>query len=176
MFYMTVDTCVHCQHCINRMFNIGRTIDIGIGCITSDIVILLPMYGNKNFRNKLLEDLKAIWLEYTGRNMLEQCYITYNIKCSTYNCSYKLYENSMSNCRNILNEELMRVPYRYMIMINSTRTIFPNGCTNKIINYGKYCFYNIKFPFDKYDEAEVKKAIKTDFVNAIKYYNMRRYT
>lgn len=173
MFYMTVDACIHCQHCISRMFNTGVIIDIGIGCITSDIVILLPMYSNIALRNKMLEDLKAIWLEYTGCNILEQCYITYNIKCSNYS-SYNIYNNAMKNCRKILNEELTRVPYSFMIMINTTRSVFTEGCSNKVINYGKYTFYNIKFPYDKYNESKVKQAIKTEIVNAINYYNMKR--
>lgn len=55
---MTVDTCIDCQTCINRMFNSGNKIEIGIGNITSDIVIILPMLSSKRIEIKFLMMLK----------------------------------------------------------------------------------------------------------------------
>lgn len=136
IYYLTVDTCIHCQKCISRMFNMGRKIEIGAGNIMSDIVIVLPRIFNKEYKEQLMKDIKAIWLEITGCNILEQSYITYDIKCSRLN-PYGVDKTANVCCNKILNEELSRVPYKYMLVLGKAiYTVFPNTDHKKYITDG----------------------------------------
>lgn len=168
---MTVDTCIDCQTCINRMFNSGNKIEIGIGNITSDIVIILPMLSSKKNRNKILDDVKAMWEDITGKNILEECYITYHIKCPKHT-SYDTSNAAVSCCNKILNKELLRVPYRYMIMFNTASIVLQNvQFNNDIFVYNNKSFFRLNFSYKTYNEASTKQDIKIKLCNIIKQIN-----
>lgn len=163
---MTVDTCVHCQNCVNRFFNTGRIIEIGIGNISSDVVIVVPRIYSKERRDNLIKDLKAIWFEITDDNMLEHCYVTYDIKCPK-RTSYG-YDNSIyANCNHILNEEMNKVPYRYMIVLgNAIKTVFPNCKPNKYVTNGHK---HIVWCNEKMDDKQAIKDFMSKAINWINY-------
>ena len=75
-------SCEHCKDCPNRLFNTGRTIEVGIGTITSNTLIIIPRTYGKEKRDKFINILKAMWLDVT--QLLEQAYVTYDIKCPCY--------------------------------------------------------------------------------------------
>ena len=110
LFYMTVDTCEHCKDCPNRLFNTGRTIEVGIGTITSNTLIIIPRTYGKEKRDKFINILKAMWLDITNYELLEQAYVTYDIKCPCYS-NYNLAGNSNKYCARILGNELLGLKY-----------------------------------------------------------------
>lgn len=164
IYYMTVNTCIHCQTCVNRMFNINSIIEVGMGNITSDIVIVLPKVYSKQHGNTLFKDLKAIWLECTSSNILEKCYITTDIKCPKLN-PYGRDITVCQNCNKILNEELSHVPYRYMIVFGKAiDVVFPGIKHNKYVTDG-YRHILWFSPYNKTDGYD-KQALK-DFMSKV---------
>lgn len=172
---MSVDTCIYCTNCPNRLFNTGRNIEIGIGSVTSDTVIVIPRAYKKEYRDKFIGMLKAMWLDMTGYELLEQCYVTYDIKCSGYS-NYNTTSVANCNCNRIMNRELAKVPFHFMIVFGRAfSTVFPNiNVRQHIVTNDAIALY-IPLDLTKLNDTEHINVVKTKLGKAINYFNIKRF-
>lgn len=174
IFYMTVDTCIYCSDCPNRLFNTGRNIEIGIGCITADTVIVIPRAYAKESRDKFIGMLKAMWLNITDYELLEQCYVTYDIKCPKH-ASYNVSKDANMNCVHIMNRELIKVPFRFMIVFGRAfHTVFPYIDIRQHVIINDCIVLYIPLDLTKLDNTEHINVVKSKLAKAIKYFNNKR--
>lgn len=175
IFYMTVDTCAYCASCPNRLFNAGRNIEVGIGCITSNTVLVIPRAYGKENRDRFIGILKAMWLDITNYELLEQCYVTYDIKCPRYP-SYNVTKDANIHCNRIMCRELAPIKYKFMIIFGRAwNTVFPGNSTFKSFYSNGYHILYIPLNLTKLGDAEHIKAVKSKLAKAIQHFNKYRY-
>lgn len=175
LFYMTVDTCEHCKDCPNRLFNTGHTIEVGIGTITSNTLIIIPRTYGKEKRDKFINILKAMWLDITNYELLEQAYVTYDIKCPCYS-NYNLAGNSNKYCARILGNELLGLKYvKYIIVFGRAFDVaFIDGRERKSTIINGYPILYIPLSLNKLDDVKHLFAVKDKLFKAITYINNKR--
>lgn len=103
-----IDNCIYCNSCVNKLFNHKRVILKSKGNIMADTVFLIP---NKTYGEELHKVLYDLYLDITGKDIYEECYVTYNIKCP-YCYVYNFANKAAEQCYKILDKELTKVPYK----------------------------------------------------------------
>lgn len=123
---MTIADNVICKHCINRMFNIDRNVELGKGNINACTMIVIPRIYSKDKQNYFMNKLNELYHKITGYNILDECYVTIDIKCPVKN-KYGIDKDIYCNCNKHLLNELSSNHYKFIIVIDNAIKVLFNG-------------------------------------------------
>lgn len=130
-----------CSDCPLKIYaKPNETITYGVGNINSNVMIVLPTYdinADKDY-NTILKILIDTYKEHTGKNLLEDAYITRIVKCYK-NSPYNLIESAIDNCIIHVSYEILKFKGKYVIYTGNTfEAINDYHIANKIDIYDKF--------------------------------------
>lgn len=112
-----------CKNCPLKIYaKENETITYGVGNIHSNVIIVLPTYdanADKDY-NTILKLLLDTYKEHTGRDLLEDAYITRLVKCYK-NTPYNLMDQAKYYCIFHTSYELVKHPGKYVVFMGNTK-------------------------------------------------------
>lgn len=138
-----ISTCNSCSNCPCKIYNNGNKIVFGIGNINTDTIFILPNY-NLTKDNNILDIISNYYTDITGRNIIEDCYITRCIKCDS-NIDYDVQSLSLHYCIHILLYEINRIkPSKIIVLDKDMRYInlYVRNCVIHHVINPKVLYYD----------------------------------
>ena len=138
-----------CRGCAYSVYaKSSDTVTFGTGNIYGDFIFVLPAYDFKTKvgYNTLLTYLRECYRNITGKDVLEDVYVTRLVKCNYYS-EHNLYESAVNTCYKYLNNEFARIKINNIIFFgsayddyiganNTNHRFGPNRIVNKVISPG----------------------------------------
>lgn len=138
-----INDSIICKSCPYKIYsNKTDTVTMGIGNIFSNFIFVVPTYDSKSKvgNETTLTKLISIYHEITGKELLEQIYVTRLVKCYK-TVDHNLYNQSVTPCSNYLMYEFGRLQGKHVIMFGTTYSDYISNCDvvglnipNKIIH------------------------------------------
>lgn len=166
---LVIKQCSTCKNCPLKIYaKENETITYGVGNIHSNVIIVLPTYdanADKDY-NTILKLLLDTYKEHTGRDLVEDAYITRLVKCYK-NTPYNLMDQAKYYCIFHTSYEIFRINAKYVIFTGDTvkKYIDSFHLSNNISTFGKitYTMYSPAVMF--YDN----ETIKNNFIKQLTY-------
>lgn len=121
---LVIKQCNTCKNCPLKIYaKENERITYGVGNIHSNVIIVLPTYdanADKDY-NTILKLLLDTYKEHTGRNLLEDAYITRLVKCYK-NTPYNLMDQAKYYCVPHTSYEIVNHPGKYVLFMGNTKT------------------------------------------------------
>lgn len=154
-----------CQYCPLRLYtNIDDKIIFGVGNIITDTIMILPSYDTqaKIGYNTILKIVEDAYKNITGKELLEEVYVTRAVKCFK-RTDFNLEKEAIKSCFSNLFYEIGRITPSKII-------IFDKLCYNTLFNYNNGLI-QIKSVISPgvmyYDNDALKKVFIDEFKRAL---------
>lgn len=163
LFINKISTCYNCPLKLYSKEN--DTIVFGTGNRITDTMIILSSYDIKadvNYNN-ILKIVRDTYKDITGKELLENCYVTRTIKCIN-KTDFNLEKEAIKNCICNLYYELIRIKPTKLIIFDKQLYDF------ELYNYnrGKYNVKTVISPaVIYYDNQNLKDVFVRQFKEAI---------
>ena len=117
-----------CAECPCKIYADDKTtIAFGRGNIVSGKIIILPQFNQKS-----LEIIIEQYLELTGRDIYEDCYVTALQKCYIFSDIPE--KKSAEHCTRLLTYEIGKINPRKLLFLGFTYDHYCNNCKVNVIN------------------------------------------
>lgn len=166
---LVIKQCSTCKDCPLKIYaKENEKITYGVGNIHSNVIIVLPTYdtnADKDY-NTILKLLLDTYKEHTGRDLLEDAYITRLVKCYK-NSPYNLIDAAIPYCSFHISYEMLKINAKNIIFTSDTLKQFIDGfhSRNNIRTFGKNT-YTMYSPAIMYYNNE---TIKSNFIEQLKW-------
>ena len=155
-----------CQYCPLRLYT-GKEdkIIFGVGNIITDTIMILPSYDTqaKIGYNTILKIVEDAYKNITGKELLEEVYVTRAVKCFK-RTDFNLEKEAIKSCFSNLFYEIGRITPIKII-------IFDKLCYNTLFNYNDNGLIQIKSVIGPgvmyYDNDALKKVFIDEFKRAL---------
>lgn len=166
---LVIKQCNTCKNCPLKIYaKENEKITYGVGNIHSNVIIVLPTYdanADKDY-NTILKLLLDTYKEHTGRDLLEDAYITRLVKCYK-NTPYNLMDVAVPYCGYHLSYELLKINAKNIIFTGDILKRFIDGfCLENTIRVFWKNTYTIYSPAVMYYNNE---TIKNTFIKQLKF-------
>ena len=112
------------------------TVEFGVGNMFSNFIFVIPSYNTKT--NKEITSLNAIskiYRDITGKNILEEIYVTRYVKCYK-NTQHALINHAANSCVKYLTYEVTKLSAKNIIFFGDTYRYYENN--NDLIQFDLY--------------------------------------
>lgn len=155
-----------CKNCPLRLYaEDEQVITLGIGNIITDTIIILPPYdfNGKILHKDLLDIIKNIYKDITGKELLEDFYVTRSIKCFK-DTEFDLYSSAIKSCITNVYYEISRIKPKKVIVFDK---ILYDANLYNIFN-GKFILKTVISPgVMYYDNQHLKDLFIKQFKEAL---------
>ena len=155
-----------CQYCPLRLYaNEEDKIIFGVGNIITNIIMILPSYDTKAKigYNTILKIVEDAYKDITGKELLEEVYVTRAVKCFK-RTDFNLEKEAIKSCFSNLFYEIGRITPLKII-------VFDKLCYNVLFNYNNNGLVQIKSVISPgvmyYDNNALKKIFIDEFKRAL---------
>lgn len=160
-----ISTAKCCRYCPLRLYiNKDDKIIFGVGNIITNTIIILPSYDTqaKIGYNTILKIVEDAYKDITGKELLEEVYVTRAVKCFK-RTDFNLEKEAIKSCFSNLFYEIGRITPSKII-------IFDKLCYNTLFNYNNGLI-QIKSVISPgvmyYDNDALKKVFIDEFKRAL---------
>ena len=161
-----ISTAKCCQYCPLRLYtNKDDKIIFGVGNIITDTIIVLPSYDTKAKigYNTILKIVEDFYKDITGKELLEEIYITRTVKCFK-QTDFNLEKEAIKSCFSNLFYEINRITPKKIIIFD--KELYDFSLYNCV--RGKYDVRTIVSPgVMYYDNQNLKNIFIKQFKKAI---------
>lgn len=161
-----ISTAKCCQHCPFRLYtNKDDKIIFGVGNIITNTIMILPSYDTKAKigYNTILKIVKDAYKNITGKELLEEIYVTRAVKCFK-RTDFNLEKEAIKSCFSNLFYEIGRITPLKII-------VFDKLCYNALFDYNNNGLVQIKSVISPgvmyYDNDALKKVFIDEFKRAL---------
>lgn len=161
-----ISTAKCCRYCPLRLYaNEDDKIIFGVGNIITNTIMILPSYDTqaKIGYNTILKIVEDAYKNITGKELLEEVYVTRVVKCFK-RTDFNLKKEAIKSCFSNLFYEIGRITPSKII-------IFDKLCYNTLFNYNNNNFVQIKSIINPgvmyYDNDALKKVFIDEFKRAL---------
>lgn len=162
-----IKTAKCCQYCPLKLYvsSDDDTIIFGTGNIITDTIMILPSYDVKAGIGyiTMLKIVQDAYKDITGKELLEDVYVTRAIKCLN-KTDFNLEKEAIKSCFSNLFYEIGRITPAKII-------VFDKLCYNTLFNYNNNGIIKIKSVISPgvmyYDNQNLKKVFIDEFKRAL---------
>lgn len=161
-----ISTAKCCQYCPLRLYtNEDDKIIFGVGNIITDTIMILPSYDTqaKIGYNTILKIVEDAYKDITGKELLEEVYVTRAVKCFK-RTDFNLEKEAIKSCFSNLFYEIGRITPLKII-------VFDKLCYNTLFNYNNNGLIQIKSIVSPgvmyYDNQSLKDVFIKQFKEAL---------
>lgn len=161
-----ISTAKCCQYCPLRLYaNKEDKIIFGVGNIITNTIMVLSSYDTKAKigYNTILKIVENAYKNITGKELLEEVYVTRAVKCFK-RTDFNLEKEAIKSCFSNLFYEIGRIAPSKII-------VFDKLCYNALFNYNNNGLVQIKSVISPgvmyYDNDALKKVFINEFKRAL---------
>lgn len=161
-----IQTAKCCQHCPLKLYSSNNgTIIFGTGNIITNTIMILPSYDTKAKIGyiTMLKIVQDAYKDITGKELLEDVYVTRAIKCLN-KTDFNLEKEAIKSCFSNLFYEIGRIAPSKII-------VFDKLCYNTLFDYNNNGLIQIKSVISPgvmyYDNQSLKEVFIDEFKRAL---------
>ena len=161
-----INTAKCCQYCPLRLYtNEDDKIIFGVGNIITDTIMILPSYDTqaKIGYNTILKIVEDAYKDITGKELLEEIYVTRAVKCFK-RTDFNLEKEAIKSCFSNLFYEISRITPSKLIIFD--KQLYDFGLYS--CNQGKFLVKTVVSPgVMYYDNQSLKDVFIKQFKEAL---------